>query len=58
MHIESVKDGTPWIDIRYEKLLNLCFKCGIIRHNEEYCMRTYQNSTDPNAKNSFGPWLR
>jgi hypothetical protein len=53
--IRNAKDGTHWIDFRYEKLPLFCFKCGLTGHGENLCYnkgRIIENTTP------LGPWLR
>ncbi|KAL0284221.1 UNVERIFIED_CONTAM: hypothetical protein Sangu_2841200 [Sesamum angustifolium] len=44
------------IEIRYERLGEYCYVCGVIGHKLDLCPKTNQN---PNPHNfSFGPWLK
>ncbi|KAL0286551.1 UNVERIFIED_CONTAM: hypothetical protein Scaly_2790000 [Sesamum calycinum] len=43
------------IEIRYKRLGEYCYVCGVIGHKLDLCPKTNQN---PNLQNfSFGPWL-
>jgi hypothetical protein len=53
--IGSHKDGTTWIDFRYENLPQVCFKCGILGHDEKLCQNEPQQ-IEGNAP--LGPWIR
>jgi hypothetical protein len=53
--IGSHKDGTTWIDFRYENLPHVCFKCGILGHDEKLCQNEPQQ-IEGNAP--LGPWIR
>ncbi|GLT72800.1 hypothetical protein SLA2020_447040 [Shorea laevis] len=52
--------GNPvWIAFQYEKIPKFCFRCGIIRHGAEGCLRSRDRrfqGEDPAAQ--FGAWLR
>jgi hypothetical protein len=53
--IGNHKDGTTWIDFRYERLPQVCFQCGILGHMEQLCQNQpmQQEDTAP-----LGPWIR
>jgi hypothetical protein len=36
--IGNHRDGTRWIDYKYENLPQVCFNCGILGHGEKFCM--------------------
>ncbi|MCH80141.1 hypothetical protein A2U01_0000903 [Trifolium medium] len=53
--IGNANDGTSWIDFHYEKLPQVCFKCGIVGHVDKLChnpLLTMENSAP------IGPWIR
>ena len=58
MYLGGVKDGTTWVDFKYEKIHLFCFNCGIIGHSKDLCTQARKKSLEPNAKQSFGPWIR
>ncbi|PNY00123.1 hypothetical protein L195_g023399 [Trifolium pratense] len=55
IHVGNLTDGTCWIDYRYEKLPQICFKCGLIGHEANLCRKQALN-TDTLAP--LGPWIR
>ncbi|WJX23649.1 hypothetical protein P8452_12846 [Trifolium repens] len=55
IHVGNPKDGSCWIDFRYEKLPLVCFKCGLIGHVDTLCRNP------PMALGTLaplGPWIR
>ncbi|KAF2305927.1 hypothetical protein GH714_008918 [Hevea brasiliensis] len=54
-------DTIEWIRLKYEKLPNVCYSCGLIGHigrdckNIEACVEKEQPKT---MKSMFGPWLK
>jgi hypothetical protein len=36
--IGNQRDGTHWIDFRYENLPQVCFSCGLLGHSDKLCM--------------------
>jgi hypothetical protein len=55
IHVGNPTDGTNWIDYRYEKLPQMCFKCGMIGHMDKLC-RNQPLELDTLAP--LGPWIR
>jgi hypothetical protein len=53
--IGNHKDGTTWIDFRYERLPQVCFKCGMLGHGDQLCQNApiQQEEIAP-----LGPWIR
>ncbi|KAF4377610.1 hypothetical protein G4B88_006890 [Cannabis sativa] len=49
-----------WIQYRYEKLPKLCFKCGIMTHDQNSCFKppTVVKDVDGNFYPMFGVWLK
>ncbi|MCH83803.1 hypothetical protein A2U01_0004629 [Trifolium medium] len=55
IHIGNPTDGTSWVDYRYEKLPQVCFKCAMIGHSDKLC-RNPPFVWDTLAP--LGPWIR
>jgi hypothetical protein len=53
--IGNHRDGTHWIDYRYENLPQVCFNCGILGHEEKMCSNEAL-SMEGHAR--LGPWIR
>jgi hypothetical protein len=53
--IGNARDGTTWIDFRYERLPQVCFKCGLLGHGDQLCQfePLKQEESAP-----LGPWIR
>ncbi|KAJ1395943.1 Zinc finger, CCHC-type [Sesbania bispinosa] len=57
--VGSKKDGITWVDFRYEKLPQFCYKCGEIGHEEDMCKHEVeQGSVDESPEHELGPWIR
>ncbi|PNX91791.1 hypothetical protein L195_g014915 [Trifolium pratense] len=46
-HWEFDWDDTTWVDFRYEKLPQVCFKCGILGHNDKLCQNEAMHMEEP-----------
>jgi hypothetical protein len=55
IHVGNPTDGTNWIDYRYEKLPQVCFKCGMIGHMDKLCRNQPLNLE---TLAPIGPWIR
>jgi hypothetical protein len=55
IHVGNPTDGTNWIDYLYEKLPQVCFKCGLIGHAENLCRN---QALDLITLAPLGPWIR
>ncbi|GAU51479.1 hypothetical protein TSUD_413680 [Trifolium subterraneum] len=55
IHVGNPIDGINWIDYRYEKLPQVCFKCGMIGHIDKLCRN---QALDLDTLAPLGPWLR
>ncbi|MCH84338.1 zinc CCHC-type-like protein [Trifolium medium] len=55
IHVGNPTDGTSLVDYRYEKLPQVCFKCGMIGHADKLCRNQalYLETLAP-----LGPWIR
>ena len=49
-----------WIGLKYEKILDLYYRCGIIGHDQKGCPNGVFSLCNPAGKsfNAVGPWLR
>ncbi|KAJ1376289.1 Zinc finger, CCHC-type [Sesbania bispinosa] len=57
--VGSHEDGISWVDFKFERLPQLCYKCGHIGHDEDSCKIPIAD--DPNAPSKdkeLGPWMR
>ena len=46
-----------WIEFKYERCPDFCYKCGTIGHGDKNCkMEMRSNSSHREAQ--FGPWMR
>ncbi|GAU41426.1 hypothetical protein TSUD_26060 [Trifolium subterraneum] len=55
IHIGNPTDGTKWIDYSYEKLPQMCFKCGMIGHADNLCRNKALHLA---TLAPLGPWIR
>jgi hypothetical protein len=53
--IGNANDRTHWVDFRYEKLPQVCFKCGILGHADNLC---YNPPMEVEDSTPLGPWIR
>jgi hypothetical protein len=53
--IGNANDGTNWIDFRYERLPQVCFKCGLVGHADTLCHNPPLDTADSRP---LGPWIR
>jgi hypothetical protein len=53
--IGNHRDGTHWIDYRYENLPQVCFNCRLVGHGEKLCMN---ETLMIEGQAPLGPWIR
>ncbi|KAJ1378034.1 Zinc finger, CCHC-type [Sesbania bispinosa] len=54
--VGSKKDGITWVDFRYEKLPQFCYRCGQIGHEEDMCKhKVEQRNGDESTEHELGP---
>ena len=46
-----------WINFRYERVPDFCYKCGIVGHSEKKCKNEVSIKKGQH-ENQYGPWLR
>ena len=47
-----------WINFRYERLPNFCYKCGMLSHGIKECPDGHANALQSNGEFQYGAWLR
>jgi hypothetical protein len=55
IYVGNPTDGTSWVDFRYEKLPQVCFRCGIIGHSDKLC---HNQALNMETVAPLGPWIR
>ncbi len=53
------KGREVWISIKYERLPNFCYWCGLVSHSDKDCPHWLRNQEKMQLEvQQFGPWLR
>jgi hypothetical protein len=55
IHVGNPTDSTNWIDYRYEKLPQVCFRCGMLGHADKLCSNP---ALELRTLAPLGPWIR
>lgn len=55
--IVKLGGSSCWVDFKYEKCPDFCYKCGRIGHVETYCQSSSEQRQTKHG-NQFGPWLK
>ena len=52
-------DSDGWVSFKYERLPNICYRCGQLSHDDKDCTLWLQsNGTLAVEQRQFGPWIR
>ena len=46
------------LDLKYERLPNFCYWCGMLNHVEDDCERTFAQVDSDSRERNYGDWLR
>lgn len=46
-----------WVQVRYEKLMDFCYNCRRLRHEQRLCKRTKIMDPMNPTKSMYGPWM-
>uniref|UniRef100_A0A803MJ98 Zinc knuckle CX2CX4HX4C domain-containing protein n=1 Tax=Chenopodium quinoa TaxID=63459 RepID=A0A803MJ98_CHEQI len=48
-----------WVDIKYERLADFCFYCGVLDHTDRECVKKEEDGdSGEEVVYQYGPWLR
>ena len=54
-YVKNDESGRFWVDFRYERLPTLCYRCGILGHDEKHCQGS---SLEQLSRRQYGEWLK
>jgi hypothetical protein len=54
IYVGNPRDGSCWIDYRYEKLPLACFRCGLVGHDDKLCKKP---PMELGTLAPLGPWI-
>uniref|UniRef100_A0A803MME0 CCHC-type domain-containing protein n=1 Tax=Chenopodium quinoa TaxID=63459 RepID=A0A803MME0_CHEQI len=59
MFLATGESKPRWIDIKYERLADFCFYCGILDHTEKECSKKEEDDLEKQEMvYQYGPWMR
>ena len=48
-----------WVHFKYERLPNLCYRCGLLEHDLKDCLESTENDKEKESGDlQYGTWLR
>ncbi|XVE99233.1 hypothetical protein REPUB_Repub03eG0180100 [Reevesia pubescens] len=50
--------GKVWVELKYEKLLDFCFGCGVLGYGIRNCGKGEREMSGKKDKYKFSPWMR
>jgi hypothetical protein len=55
----NIRNKSTWVKLKYEKLPNFCYNCGVVRHSRWGCAaKSLKGEGSLSGDTPFGPWLR
>lgn len=57
MKIKKGSGDWLWVELKYERLPNFCFLCGIIGHTKRFCPKLFEGANEETER-PYGSWLR
>lgn len=53
----SLNGAQHWVEFKYEKCPDFCYKCGIIGHGDKKCSKERSEESERNAE-QYGAWMK